>query len=215
MSYAAKHTSPLHKGHILVKRGNSSIDDIYKKLTFLSTKIFFKFRVSVLPFQNFHRKLLLKFPSYAQLLGISIALVTITHFSLQYYFKFSYLFTQKSLFVFRKKRFLNFRKQPSLSASIKQLLQNLWRSPFFKNFFSFYLVVFQKNLFTQQRYLSLQILLKINFPMSYFSEETYTKNRIFEKKGDSIEDSLPAISEIFERLTGISFQYSYPWLDTM
>ena len=48
--------------------------------------------------------------------------------------------------------------------------------------------------------------------MSYFSEETNTKNRIFEKKDDSIEDNLPAISEIFERLTGISFQYSYPWL---
>ena len=46
--------------------------------------------------------------------------------------------------------------------------------------------------------------------MSYFSEETNTKNRIFEKKDDSIEDNLPAISEIFERLTGISFQYSYP-----
>ena len=55
---------PLHKGHILVKRGNSSMNDIYTKLVFLYKSMYFfcKSRVSVLPFEIIIENVHLKIP---------------------------------------------------------------------------------------------------------------------------------------------------------
>ena len=113
---------PLHKGHILVKRGNSSMNDIYTKLVFyISLCIFF-----VNPESQFCLlKLLLKMYTSRFLLCLvnqhRYYLVTI-HSSHYSYFTISHLFNQKLSFEFWKKRCLNFRKQLSPNASVKKLL---------------------------------------------------------------------------------------------
>ena len=53
---------PLHKGHILVKRGNSSMNDMYTKLVFYISLFFCKSRVSVLPFEIIIENVHLKIP---------------------------------------------------------------------------------------------------------------------------------------------------------
>ena len=120
---AAKPTSP-EKGHILVKRGNSSMNDIFTEVIFyIHQKDFCKFRVSLLLFEIF-----------IEIYSSRFLLMLIYSTSVSPYYNYSFLITitsQFSIYLPRSVglgsgffRCLNFRKQPSLSALKKCFLRH-------------------------------------------------------------------------------------------